>query len=244
MRSLMMVTYDRLQLTKQTVDNIYSVTNNFNFIIVDNGSTDGTIEYLNELKEQHDNITLYFYKTNTGVATGRNRALKIAAELNTDYFVTIDNDVLLPEKWLEDCQDVIDMTGYGITGVNFEKQNFPLLTINAVQVQHKYEGNIGTACKMFSKKVFKTIGYFTTDYPKYGHEDASYSFRCRVAGYKIGYIKNNGIHLGEGENDRGAYRDFKNEFGKKNLKQFYSDCADYIKGKKSIYLPFSEKLND
>jgi len=239
-----MVTYNRLELTKQTVENIYSVTDNFNFIIVDNGSSDGTIEYLNELNSKHQNVNLYFYENNTGVATGRNRALKIAADLGTDYFVTIDNDVILPSNWLEDCIDILDKANYGITGVNFEKQQFALIDVNGILIQHKSQGNIGTACKAFTKKVFKTIGYFTTDYPKYGHEDASYSFRCRVAGFKIGYIKNSGIHLGEGEADSGDYRAFKDEYGKKNLQQFYADCRDYIAGKKSIYLPFSEKLND
>lgn len=240
-KSLMMVTFNRLDLTKQAVDNIFSVTKDFNFIIVDNGSTDGTIEYLKELEKNHENVRVHYYPQNMGIAIGRNKALKMAVELNTEYFITIDNDVLLPEKWLEDCIDVLDVAEYGITGVNFEKQNFPLLEVNGITVQHKKEGNIGTACKAFKKKLVGRIGYFTTEYSTYSNEDADYSFRARVAGFKIAYIKNRGVHLGEGENDTGEYRKFKDQKFKETTQKFFDNCRKYARGEKSIFIPFSEK---
>jgi GT2 family glycosyltransferase len=240
--SLMMVTFNRLELTKQTIENIYSVTKDFNFIIVDNGSSDGTIDYLKDLQKTKNNIHLFLYEKNTGIATGRNRGLKIAKDLNTEIFVTIDNDVLLPENWLEDCISVLNC-GYGVTGVNFEKETFPLHNINGVMVQHKSQGNIGTACKAFNKKVFDRVGYFTTKYKGYAHEDANFSFRCRIAGFKIGYIKKNGIHLGEGDNDKGEYREYKNKQWEINMSLFNEDCRKISRGESSIYLPFSEDLN-
>lgn len=239
-KTLMMVTFNRLDLTKLTVENIYSVTNDFNFVIVDNGSSDGTVEYLRELSSKHDNIIVHYYSENKGIAIGRNKALKMAVDLGTEYFVTIDNDVLLPENWLNDCIDVLDKANYGVTGVNFEAQDFPIIEVNGVQVQHKKDGNIGTACKAFKKRVVNTIGYFITNYKFYGHEDANYSFRCRVAGFKIGYIKNRGTHLGEGENDKGEYREFKNQKAKENLQAFYNDCGKYARKEASIFIEFSE----
>src|SRR6266404_3650745 len=105
--SLMMVTYNRLELTKQTVENIYKTVNiPFEFIIIDNYSTDGTIEYLNELNKQHDNIHLKFNDNNRGISIGRNQALSMADKLNTEWYITIDNDVLFHNDWLTECIDI------------------------------------------------------------------------------------------------------------------------------------------
>ena len=46
---LLMVTYNRLELTKQTLDSIFKNTKTpFELVIVDNASTDGTVEFLKD----------------------------------------------------------------------------------------------------------------------------------------------------------------------------------------------------
>lgn len=240
----MMVTYNRLDLTKQTLDSLFNNTKTpFRLIIVDNGSTDQTKQYLmenkNNLINSNDNclgIELLLNETNLGIAVGRNQCLKLASEFNDLYLSTIDNDVLFEDNWLGKCIDVLEKNDNFAVGVNFEKQNYPITNMNGCQVQLKPAGNLGTACTVFDRKLFVTIGYFTTDFGLYGEEDADYFFRARQAGYKIGYLPTNGIHLGEGENDVGEYREFKTKSHKDNYSKFIKTCHEYASGRKSIYL--------
>lgn len=78
------ITYNRLPLTKKTVDSFYSKTSVDHHLFVDNGSTDGTVGYL-KLK---DHICL---DKNYGIAV----AFKTAVEQlkGYDYILKLDNDI-------------------------------------------------------------------------------------------------------------------------------------------------------
>lgn len=239
--SVMMVTYNRLALTKQTLDNLLKNTNiPMELIFVDNGSTDGTVEFLNEFRESHRDmdIKIKFNSENKGIAIARNQALSLATKT---WLATIDNDILVPEGWLGEAIDIMTKNPqYGMIGVNMEGVRYGLVTLNGKAFQSKPQGNLGTACAVFSRKLHQMIGFFNTEYEFYGMEDSDYGWRARVAGFKLGYIKEDGKHLGEGENDRGEYREFKTLYHHKNLNQFYSNCRLYSSGKKQIFIPFKE----
>ncbi len=64
--------------------------------------------------------------------------------------------------------------------------------------------------------------------------------RLRTTGLQLGYLKEHGKHIGEGEADMGPYREFKDECRKKNLALFYENCKLYMTGKKPIYIPYKD----
>lgn len=245
--TLMMCTYNRLDLTKRMMEDLFKTTKTpFNFVIVDNGSKDGTVDYLAEIlpvaKKEH-NVDIYISKNseNKGIAVGRNQALKLANDLKTDWYCTIDNDVELPEGWLTECIDILKaVPKYGMIGVNMEGKQYPIITEKDKTFQIKPQGNLGTACIVFPKNVHKMLGFFTTEYEKYGEEDSDWGMRARVVGYKLGYIKEMGNHFGVDELDTGEYRDWKTACHKKNLAKFNANCRAYYNKQKSIYIPFKE----
>lgn len=124
-------------------------------------------------------------------------------------------------------------------GVNFEGTNYPLKTRNGKNYQFKHEGNLGTACSVFPRQLHKMIGFFTTDYGLYGEEDADFYFRARMAGFELGYLQTNGNHFGEGELDKGAYREFKTESHRRNLAKFQMNCHSYMRRLKPIFIPYA-----
>ncbi len=65
--------------------------------------------------------------------------------------------------------------------------------------------------------------------------------RIRVLGLKLGYIKENGKHLGEGEYDTGEYREFKNKWHAKNLALFNKNCGAYARKQKPLFIPFKDE---
>lgn len=241
--SLMMVTYNRLPLTQQTLAlQIASIGfKPMQLIIVDNGSTDGTPEFLKDLgiqlaiKFPDLDYQVILNSENKGIAKARNQALEAATN---DWLVTIDNDVACPDHWLSDCIEFLAVNkDFGALGVNFERENFELKQFNGKICQFKARGNLGTACMVFHRRVQKMLGYFNTEYGLYGEEDADWGARIRVCKLKLGYLPTNGQHLGEGEYDIGPYREFKTKSHQDNLIKFNQNCRDYYQGRKSIFLP-------
>ena len=88
--TLMMVTYNRLELTRETLEGLWSMDpiknpgRPYNLVIVDNGSTDGTIDYLRSLGEQDYlegvNLEITYLPENKGIAIGRNDEKKQQGE--------------------------------------------------------------------------------------------------------------------------------------------------------------------
>ncbi len=240
--TLMMVTYNRLDLTKETVRGLLSgnAGRDFNLVIVDNGSEDGTIQYLQEI-DGTNNISVKYLPKNKGIAVGRNIALKMADDLGTQWYCTIDNDVLLPDMWLHDCVSILEANkSFAAIGANFEDTDFPVVTKNGFTFQEKHQGNLGTACMVFRKQLHQMIGFFTTEYGLYGLEDSDYGMRCRVAGFKLGYLKERGTHLGIGEQDQGEYREFKTETHNNYLSKFNANCGAYVRRERQLYIPYKE----
>jgi len=242
--TLMMVTYNRLDLTKRTLQSIEDNTKTYyNLVIVDNGSEDGTKEFLEDYKP-HMNCAKYetvFNDENKGIAIGRNQCLKGAVALDTDWFCTMDNDVEVPDGWLSECVNIMTANPkYAMIGVNMEDIKYPMITSNDYTFQTKPRGNLGTACIVFQAKLQKMLGYFNTEYGLYGEEDADYGMRARVAGFGLGYIETMGNHFGVGELDQGEYREFKTEMHKNNLAQFNANCGAYARREKQLYIPYKE----
>lgn len=246
--SIMVVTYNRLELTKRTLKSLFENTHSpFRLILVDNGSTDGTVEWLKEGSELNKLVwsnnnclgqDIQYNEDNMGIAIGRNQCLKIANKYNDEWLSTIDNDIEFIPNWLGKCVDIIKDNKNFVVGLNMEGVKYPVLKKNGKTFQYKREGNLGTACTVFNKDLHSKIGYFTTEFGSYGEEDADYFFRARLVGYEMAYLEETGKHLGEGELDQGEYREFKTKCHAQNLSQFRKNCAAYARRQKSTFIPF------
>jgi GT2 family glycosyltransferase len=244
----MFCSYNRLNFTKRMLDSfLKNTTSPYHLIIVDNGSTDGTPEYLSTLhlhnmsdNEYCQGVELKFNEKNKGIAVGRNQGLSIAKKFGDEYLSTLDNDIELPTHWLEDCIDIIQSNPKFAVGINFEGTQYPLHTINDKTFQIKPAGNLGTACTVFPHSLHTSIGYFNTEYGLYGEEDADFFFRARMVGFQMGYLKEKGLHFGEGPEDTGPYREFKTKQHADNLAKFQANCYAYMARRKPYFIPYSE----
>src|SRR5690349_15108709 len=97
--SLVIAAYNQLQYTRQCLDSILRDADRapYEIIVIDNGSSDGTREYLEskarELDRSRDNLVLILNEKNLGVAPAWNQGLKAAKGrtigiLNNDIVVT------------------------------------------------------------------------------------------------------------------------------------------------------------
>lgn len=88
-------TYNRAELLPRLHKSLQEQTNkNFEWIVVDDGSTDNTKEVIENiiLQQENDFPIRYFYKENGGKHTAINRGVR---EANGDLFFIVDSDDIL-----------------------------------------------------------------------------------------------------------------------------------------------------
>ena len=235
--SILIVNWNGRKYLKNCLDSLIQLKTKCatEIIIVDNGSSDGSIEYITELNRRKKNITLLKNKKNLGFAHANNQGFNIAKGkyilfLNNDTIVNndfldilvkrIESDKLIagvqPKILMMDSPDRMDSSGSFFTNIGF------LYHRGHQQVANKkffnVEDEIFTmkgACMLFKASVLKKVGVFDEDYFAY-FEETDLCHRIWLAGYKILYIPASVIyHKGGGSTDKVGqafiqYHSFKN----------------------------------
>ena len=88
------VTFNRLELLKQVINGLLNQTlQPDKIIVVNNSSTDGTLEWLNATANTHPYITI-ITQENTGSSGGQYTGTKIAFEMGYEWIWIMDDDVV------------------------------------------------------------------------------------------------------------------------------------------------------
>lgn len=99
--AVVLVTYNRLELLKQIYKSIKNQTKGPDkIIIVNNSSTDGTLDWLEETKDK-DNLLMFVTQPNSGSSGGQYTAFRAAFELGYEWIWEMDDDVLPRHDCLE-----------------------------------------------------------------------------------------------------------------------------------------------
>ncbi|MBP3200786.1 MAG: glycosyltransferase [Lachnospiraceae bacterium] len=100
------VTYNRINLLKECITAILSSTVVPDILVVNNASTDGTKEYLDEIIKNNKNIFAQHMDTNLNGAGGYNYGLKAASKKDYDYIWLMDDDTIVNNDSLEQLLNV------------------------------------------------------------------------------------------------------------------------------------------
>ncbi len=179
MIDIIVLTYNNIDSTKKCIDHLYKHTDDFNLIIVDNNSTDGTVEYLKKLKQ--DNLTLFFSQKNVGCVNGRNFAYTLSKD--SEYICFLDNDQFVLSDWVESYMSYIDK-GYDIVGFEGWKMREDFMPYKRVGVGERYN-YVGAGGMFLRRSTIKDIGLFDPDFNPMYAEDPDFCWRSHEAGYKI-----------------------------------------------------------
>jgi len=234
-----LVTFNRLEYTKQSIESILKTTQSkWKLTVVDNGSTDGTVEYLQKLHGESYIDNLICLESNIGVAKAANIAWLL--EPNAGFFVKIDNDIIVSKDcWLFDMINLMKANAsLGLVGYNVENKSYPLIENENGTRFRKTDGNIGGAVVLIPANTRNLIGYWSEEYGLYGEEDADYSARIKASGLEYAYMEDEDamFHLPGGKaaeidpktfvareslenEDFPAYRIWKDQERQKNLVQ-------------------------
>ena len=96
------VTFNRLELLKQCIENLRNQTHKLDEIfIINNSSTDGTLDWLNEQTD----LTV-ITQENSGSAGGQFTGIKTAYEKGYDWIWCLDDDCVAETKALENLLNI------------------------------------------------------------------------------------------------------------------------------------------
>lgn len=196
-----MVTWNRLEFTKQALESLWKRTRYpYKITVVDNGSTDGSVEWLTEMHRQGIISNLLLLGQNVGVAKASNLAW--AQEPNSSHYIKFDNDIILQkDAWLEEIVHAADtLPEVGLIAYSFEPRTFPVVEARGVRVRPK-PGTLGGACILVPRRTQESLGVWSEDYGLYGEEDQDYGFRIMIAGLVNAYMEDEdvGFHLPAGK---------------------------------------------
>ncbi|MFH1482481.1 MAG: glycosyltransferase [Patescibacteria group bacterium] len=106
--SLSITTYNRKRLTECCINSIIKTTprDEYEFIVVDNKSTDDTVEMLKEMKNSGIIDKLILNPKNYHIGKSKNQAWDIAHK-DAEYLLISNNDFFFMDGWFENLKKVI-----------------------------------------------------------------------------------------------------------------------------------------
>ncbi len=197
--SIIILTRNNLEYTKMCLESIRRYTPEpREIIVVDNGSTDGTIEYL----EAQEDVKLIKNGLNLGFALGNNLGLR---EARGEYIVILNNDTVVTEGWLtrliNSAQSnpqvgIVGPRSNYVVGVQLVKNvpygdNMDAMQEFARQWSLENSGRYEEAlrvigfCMLVKREVIEKIGGFDPYYEAGNFEDDDFCIRAQRAGFKI-----------------------------------------------------------
>ncbi len=202
----------------------------FEVIIVDNGSTDGSVGYI---KENHPEFTLIENQDNLGFSRAVNQGIKAS---KTDYIFLLNNDVELEGGCIPNLVNCIRNDGaiFAVASKMVQYHDRSKLDDAGDEYtilgwtrksgygkspdQYTSEREIFSACAgaaLYRRNLFDEIGYFDENFFAY-MEDVDIGYRARIHGFKSVYCPEAVVYHRTSATSGSRYNEFKIRLAARN----------------------------
>jgi len=188
--SIVILTMNQFFYTQKCIDSILKNTDSeqFQLIMIDNNSTDNTIEWLRKKLRPQD--ILVSNKYNRGFSAGCNQGLKIA---NGEYILFLNNDieVLLP-GWLDPLYNGAknaDIVGPTMGKLHVDKKHHMFIYAGEGSSKDQYHYIEGW-CVFGKKSIFEYVGGFDERFSPAYSEDSDLSMIAQNKGLRLLKVEN------------------------------------------------------
>jgi GT2 family glycosyltransferase len=202
-----LVTWNTLPLLKRCLESLAATdypADRIQVYIADNGSTDGTLAYLDGLADSYPfPIHVVKLAVNTGAPIGFNFAV---AAGTGELVARLDDDIILPRDWLRPLVADLHLRPYaGCVGPKIINDN-PTRTVQCGPYRnfpaifgHDDEPDLGQAdylsrtthvrgcCNLYRRDVFKRCGLFDPRFSPSQFDDPDHHLALIQAGYEVLY---------------------------------------------------------
>lgn len=224
--SILILVYNQLDHTQRCVASLRAHTRDpYELIFVDNGSTDGTAAYLEELAQQDPRVRVITNRGNRGFAAGNNQAIRIA---QGQALVLLNNDTVVTPGWLDGLLAPFSARpDVGITGPVSNRVSGPQRVDHPNDARleelpefarrwtttHRGETQevrrVVGFCLAVRRKVVDAIGGLDEQFGSGNFEDDDFCLRAALAGFKALIAREVFIHHVGGQTFRGASIDYR-----------------------------------
>ncbi len=221
--------YNGLQFLKPCLDSLAAQTaREFKILVVDNGSTDGSVEWL-----KVHGVSALFLPENTGFSCAVNAGIRAA---ETQYVILLNNDTTVESGYIEALERAIGRSAkiFSVSSKMLQMRD-PSVMDDAGDMYSvlgwAYQRGVGRPAKNYDKPrrifsacagaaiyrrdVFEKIGLFDERHFAY-LEDIDVGFRAKLAGYENVYCPDAVVyHVGSGTSGS-KYNPFKVRLSARN----------------------------
>jgi hypothetical protein len=208
---IVVLNWNEKRLTIECLESLKRIDyNNYEILLVDNGSTDGSQEYF---RVQYPEIALLENEVNLGFAEGNNIGIRYAMNGQADYVLLLNNDTLVHTTFLSELVNVaerdvrIGFAGPKIYYHDWHGQrnviayaggwvNLWTGTARNIGARKKDRGQydviqtvdqLSGSCLLVKKELLEKVGLMNSDYFLYW-EDTDWCFRAQQFGFKLVYV--------------------------------------------------------
>ena len=193
------LTYNKLSYTKKCLESLFKYTAfpEHKIVVSDNGSTDGTIDYLRSLGQR---IVLIDNKENIGFSAAHNNIISLFSK---NDIILMNNDIevfskrQLGDSWLATLTHAVEKDGLGAVGPAIQTKRG--LDVGAVLDEYAKGKSliddfttepdwITGSCIYLPRTTIDAVGLLDTKFRFY-YEDVDYCLRIKKQGLKIKCIK-------------------------------------------------------
>jgi hypothetical protein len=213
--SVVIVNYNAKEYLKSCLNSVLNTDYpNFEVIVVDNGSGDGSVKFLEEISKSKTNIVVLRNEENLGPSVARNQGIEKA---NGKYVAFLDNDTRVHLLWLKEaikvfeadskvgacqCKLILDDSDDIIDCVGEYLGQYGFLVQVAIAGEEKDRGQYDRQLEILAAKsagmivrrdILKKIGGFDDDFFIY-LEETDLCWRIWLQGYKVVLIPSSTVY--------------------------------------------------
>jgi glycosyltransferase involved in cell wall biosynthesis len=248
--SIIILCCNQLDYSRECLETLLQHTRqSYELVLVDNGSTDGTPEYLDSLRSRPgpERVTIVRNEKNLGFAAGCNQGLAIA---RGEYQVLLNNDTVLTAGWLEGliAWSLHEWPAVGMVGpmtswassqqqvaVDYrspqELQDFAARRQREFDRQAVVVDRLIGFCLLMRREVWQKLGGLDERFGIGFFEDDDLCVRVRQAGFKLVMALNVFVHHYGNRTFKGlgldAHAQLESNFAKFREKWGDEQCAGY-----------------
>jgi GT2 family glycosyltransferase len=219
--AIIVLNWNRPGHTAECLESLQRITyQNFRLIVVDNGSTDRSVE---TLRQEYPELTIVCTGSNLGYTGGNNAGARIAVEsVNPDYLLILNNDAVVEPGFLT---ALIESAGrdrglglvqpkllyYGSDGINSTGGYCDIFGATSLRGVFDEDANqydamadrgcfyLSGACLLVTRNLLETIGTELLDELLFMfHDDVDLSWHARLLGFALAYCPTSKVFHKEG----------------------------------------------
>jgi GT2 family glycosyltransferase len=208
--SVIVLTRDNLAFNRMCLASVLENTEypNYELIVVDNGSTDGTGEELTRLTGTIPHLKVILNHNNAGFGPGNNQGLAAATG---DILLLLNNDTVVPRGWLSRLARYLDDPALALIGpatnrtcneaqINIPYQTYgEYLAVARTQAERfageRYPIRMPMMfCTAMTRATFERLGPLDERFEVGLFEDEDYALRAKAAGLTVAWTPEVYVH--------------------------------------------------